>query len=295
MIGCEICEDWFHGNCISIDKSEEPLIDKYICPNCEAQGKGTTVWLRKCRLEGCKVPALAAVKGTKGAMGFGGSKYCSEEHGIEFFRTRLLHLDDETLSKRQLKTIVSTVNGIEEFKSLGEEEPAIPDSTLLQFKTPEDESKLSDLRLEREKISRKREILHLRQSFLSLAIEKAKQLNSDIKLLAPVPTGKSKVKTKEICAFDPRFSLDDVEFLEWSVSPEGKKVLSERRIEDSMYCDTEKRRCRHHGWQGLRGEDIITGEQLLAGQLDEIARQEKIIRYPVVRRWLMVGRDRRLG
>jgi len=289
MIGCEICEDWFHGTCVSIDKSDEPLIDKYICPNCETRGKGKTVWLRKCRLEGCKLPAIPFVGGARGTKNPKGSKYCSEEHGIEFFRRRSLHLPDETLTKQQLKTILDTVKGVEEFKSLGDTEPSIPDTVLMQYKTPEDETKFGDLRLEREKVSRKLEILHLRQSFLHLAVEKAKQLNSDLKLSVPQQLSTSKAKTKskpkEICAFDFRLSLDDVEFLEWSVSPEGKRILSERRVDDEGYCDGEKRRCRHSGWQGLRGEDILTGESLLTGQLEDIARQETIIRYKVFELW----------
>ena len=88
MINCEICNDWFHGTCVSLEESDEPLIDCYICPICTAKGKGKTSWIRKCRLDGCKNPAIQAVKGNRGGgKGARGSKYCSDEHAIEFFKT----------------------------------------------------------------------------------------------------------------------------------------------------------------------------------------------------------------
>jgi len=283
MIGCETCEDWFHGSCVHIDESDEPLIDKYICPTCEEKGKGKTVWLRKCRLPGCKKPAIAPVRGTKGVKGTKGSKYCCDEHGVQFFKSRLNKLDPETLTKPQLKAVLGAMKGIEEFKVLGDVEPTIPESVLAKFRTPEDDSRLTDLRLEREKISRKIEIVELRRSFLHLVVEKAKQLNADLKSAVPqqlaVGKNKTKSKAKEICGFDDRLSLDDAEFLEWSASPEGKVIFTEKIIEDDKQCDNEKRRCRHVGWQALRGEDILMEESLLRSQLEGIALQEKLIKF----------------
>ena len=281
MIGCEICEDWFHGTCVHVDESDEPLIDKYACPNCEAQGKGKTVWLRKCRLPGCKKPAIAIVRGSKGVKGTRGSKYCCDEHGLLFFKNRLNNLDPEIMTKEQLRSLVSAMKGVDEFKVLGDTEPTISDSVLARFKTPEDDSKLADLRLEREKLARQLELVELRRTFLHLAVEKAKQLNADLKNAIPqqLTVGKNKPKAKEICGFDDRLSFDDAEFLEWSVSPEGKRIFAELRIDDDRHCDTEKRRCRHAGWQGLRGEDILMEESLLRSQLDGITKQEKIIKY----------------
>ncbi|PGH18093.1 hypothetical protein AJ79_00721 [Helicocarpus griseus UAMH5409] len=78
MIGCDGgCEDWFHGKCVKINQEDADLIDKYICPACEAKHGTHTTWKRMCRLSGCRQPARV----------FGGgvpSKYCSDEHGREF-------------------------------------------------------------------------------------------------------------------------------------------------------------------------------------------------------------------
>ena len=282
MINCEVCNDWFHGTCISLEESDEQLIDTYICLICTAKGKGKTSWIRKCRLDGCKKPAIQAVKGSRaGGKGLKGSKYCSDEHAIQFFKTKLNDLDTESLTKQQLKAILTGIGSVDEFKVLGDNEPIVPDSVLWKYKSADDDSNLADLRLEREKISRKMEIVQLRQTFLHLVVEKTKQLNADLKSALPqqLAVGKSKPKAKEICGYDERLSLDDAEFLEWTASDEGKHIFNERRIDGGGECNMEKRRCRHFGWQALRGEDILMEESLLTSQLDGISRQETVIKY----------------
>jgi len=281
MINCEICNDWFHGRCVSLEESDEPLIDNYVCPPCTAEGKGKTTWIRKCRLDGCKIPAIQAVKPSKTDKGTDGSKYCSDEHARLFFQQKLNSLHTETLTKETLKALVDVVQSVDQFKVLGAEEPPIPDTLLSQFRNPEDESRLADLRLEREKIARKLEIVSLRQQFLHFVVEKTKTTNADLKASQPTaPTGKSKTKPRELCGYDDRLSLDDAEFLEWSSSEPGKRVFAERKVEEErLNCAIEKRRCRHVGWQQLRGEDIFMEESLLRDQLDAIQKEENWIRY----------------
>lgn len=82
MIACDGgCDDWFHGRCVGMDEKDGKLIDKYICPNCTSLGThGQTLWKPMCRLETCRKPAR--VDGPEF------SKYCSDEHGAEFMRTR---------------------------------------------------------------------------------------------------------------------------------------------------------------------------------------------------------------
>ncbi|KAJ9232286.1 hypothetical protein DTO169E5_7588 [Paecilomyces variotii] len=86
MIGCDGgCEDWFHGKCVNIDPRDADLIDKYICPNCQEQGKGNTTWKPMCRLPECRKPARI----TKQVL----SKYCCDDHGREFMRLKTQHLN----------------------------------------------------------------------------------------------------------------------------------------------------------------------------------------------------------
>lgn len=78
MIACDGgCDDWFHGSCVNIEEQDDGLIDKYICPNCEAKGQGHTTWKPMCRDGGCRRPAWVNEKLV--------SKYCSDECGRELF------------------------------------------------------------------------------------------------------------------------------------------------------------------------------------------------------------------
>lgn len=34
MIACDRCDEWFHGECISIDERDSEFIDLYFCDDC---------------------------------------------------------------------------------------------------------------------------------------------------------------------------------------------------------------------------------------------------------------------
>ena len=54
MICCENCEDWFHGECINLNKDiGESLIEKFVCPNCTDR-KIYTLYKKTCALGGCR-------------------------------------------------------------------------------------------------------------------------------------------------------------------------------------------------------------------------------------------------
>lgn len=58
MIACDRCEDWFHGECIGMDKhTGEKLVQKYICPNCTDGGRYATHYKKMCSLSDCVEPA----------------------------------------------------------------------------------------------------------------------------------------------------------------------------------------------------------------------------------------------
>lgn len=47
MIGCDGgCDDWFHGPCVGMQQSKGDLVERFVCPNCEASGRGKTTWKR---------------------------------------------------------------------------------------------------------------------------------------------------------------------------------------------------------------------------------------------------------
>lgn len=34
-IGCDTCQDWFHGTCVNVTKAQADRMDTYICPRCK--------------------------------------------------------------------------------------------------------------------------------------------------------------------------------------------------------------------------------------------------------------------
>lgn len=157
MIGCEACDDWFHGRCVNLKKEEhEMLLAKFICPNCTESGRGHTTWKPMCRRDGCSRPAapITEVKIIDGKQIEvpGRSKYCSDECGINFFKNviaavsrsngpakrrsqykrRTIASDDDlseddyeppprggVLRARDLKSLVSAADTVEMFYGLG--------------------------------------------------------------------------------------------------------------------------------------------------------------------------------
>lgn len=101
MIACDGgCDDWFHGRCVEMDEKDGKLIDKYICPNCTSAGRGHTLWKPMCRLSTCRKPArVDAAKR---------SKYCSEEHGVEFMRQMAFNGEPPSSPKKPLLTASAT-------------------------------------------------------------------------------------------------------------------------------------------------------------------------------------------
>ncbi|OAL75138.1 hypothetical protein A7D00_0736 [Trichophyton violaceum] len=133
MIACDGgCEDWFHGRCMNIDPKDADLIDKYICPTCETKSPLRTTWKPMCRLRECRQPARVDAKPP--------SKYCSDEHGIDYMKQAMSRGSrqpsssaDEQSNRRckneasrggilnlgELKSVVSKVDSADQFRKLG--------------------------------------------------------------------------------------------------------------------------------------------------------------------------------
>ena len=35
MVGCDQCNDWFHGDCVGLTEEAASELEEYICPRCE--------------------------------------------------------------------------------------------------------------------------------------------------------------------------------------------------------------------------------------------------------------------
>lgn len=89
MISCDVCEDWFHGECVSIDKTiGEALIQRYVCPLCtDDKGINVTRYKKTCSLEGCVNPARIYDENKKGVSAAAGSYsvFCSDKHAEDWW------------------------------------------------------------------------------------------------------------------------------------------------------------------------------------------------------------------
>lgn len=110
MIACDRCEDWFHGDCIGMDKyTGENLVQRYICPNCTDGRLRVTRYKKTCALHRCDRPARMYGN----AAGEEASIFCSEEH-CQLWWEQLVG----TLPKKRTGALYGDVLTQEEFMGL---------------------------------------------------------------------------------------------------------------------------------------------------------------------------------
>lgn len=51
MIGCDYCEEWYHGDCIDITEEESRFIKKFFCPKCRQRDPSLTIKYKQKKLE----------------------------------------------------------------------------------------------------------------------------------------------------------------------------------------------------------------------------------------------------
>ncbi|EWC44044.1 hypothetical protein DRE_01396 [Drechslerella stenobrocha 248] len=241
MIGCDGCDDWFHGECVQFQADDEDLVDQYFCPNCQEKGLGPTTWKRKCRLPSCRSPA--AVTNTPP------SKYCSPEHGLEFFRSKQRLAE---YSPGELSAVVGAVHDAASFQKLGDNVTA-PESPTVRAKIEtlllRDAEILEPMK---KAVSRRQTRLETRSRYISMVKDRQKRVADELRGEADqTPKG-----IKELCAFDIRLALDDDEFADWCDGEEGKAVFLNGHI-DGREGLCMKRKCeKHKYWLRIAMEDL---------------------------------------
>jgi len=38
MVGCDLCDQWYHGTCVGVTKDEANDMERYVCPRCKEKG-----------------------------------------------------------------------------------------------------------------------------------------------------------------------------------------------------------------------------------------------------------------
>jgi COMPASS component SPP1 len=250
MIGCDgTCDDWYHGKCVGIEERDKHLIDKYICPACTKAGFGKTSWKRMCRRHGCRQPAKVG-KGKNQ-----GSKYCSDECGVMYFREMVARtrnredtvknrasrrkgsiaerpsVEDDlgarggVLAAGEVKSLLNTSKTAEDFNKLGEgvlSPPATPDG--------KDPNNLSNGDTSDYTGSESTALTHI--STQKEEARRRHQLLKDrmkfvtmAKQAASRTATEKELKPKEYCGYDPRLEWTEAEFASWRDSAVGKQAF----------------------------------------------------------------------
>ena len=212
-----------------------------------------------CRLEGCRNAARAG--------GPNPSKYCCDEHGIQFMRQVVMnraqkdssdapakkrrkenytdhignedeqeppHLRGGYLLPVEIKRIIGTVNEIGEFKHFGDIVPVPADTSDAAISDTNMDSKPSpaysaDEKEQLEKISSRR--TRLRNQLESL--DDREHFLAMVKTRAKSVLDELKKKEKnmkDICGFDRRLRWSDEDFDNWRLSQVGKEALKSRLL-----------------------------------------------------------------
>ena len=264
MIGCDGgCEDWFHGKCVDMQQADEDLVDKYICPNCQAKGNVVTTWKPMCRRGGCRKPARLK----RGAE----SKYCSDACGVAFMRGKLASADEGGILQKETKTdtsmtdnsgeedfdigplggpirpfevkgLVDAVTNVSEFRRLGSADLLTPPpsaspegdqsakdvSPTLGDVVSREETRLAEIAARKGALRERRALLKDRERFVVMAKERAQKTAA-------------KPKIKDQCGYDDRLSWDEMTLADWLKSGEGKDRFTRGTLDSADEEDDGKR------------------------------------------------------
>ncbi|KAK7205238.1 hypothetical protein BZA70DRAFT_279378 [Myxozyma melibiosi] len=260
MVGCDFCDDWFHGKCVGVAEEDGELIESYCCPNCAKKSLGQTSWKRKCLLPSCRKPALFDKTNKSSAQR---SKYCSPEHGVEWFKLNIdVHTrgssssksspsttDDgyrnQPISPAELAAVVKSAGSLSRFKLLGEfiQLPDPPSSVSASAPASSASSPaptpkpLSSLFLSSSTTSapldeeRGLYLAEERRVLSNLAAER-REINQALQYIENKAAYIDFIKLrasaqKTICGFDRKLVWDDAEWQAWCDSQEGQRALRE--------------------------------------------------------------------
>ncbi|PKS09544.1 hypothetical protein jhhlp_004161 [Lomentospora prolificans] len=302
MICCEKCEDWFHGECVNLDKEiGETLVERFICPNCSDGRRYVTRYKKMCSLAGCKKPArIYDVKDT--------SVFCSDEHGHQWWEKMVSSLPrkmdvppsaGDTLTQEDFMALLSsTLGGVDESTGTWKlsKHPFIRQPGLVRQFTgkPDEEVRNGDIPLKY--LSEEEELfVHASASDRYMLAEEIVQCKKMLQLLdmandrhkAAVAAGRF---SSDICGYDSRLDTVAVQapFVAFTKTEEGKAIFKSGKLgdptgsndEDSLVRGMcEKKRCKpHHGWYNMLSRTVRAQIKNLAAQAKERLDEENDVK-----------------
>ncbi|KAM0426203.1 hypothetical protein ACHAPT_008553 [Fusarium lateritium] len=297
MIFCENCEDWFHGECINMNKDiGESLIEKFICPNCTTSDL-MTLYKKTCALTGCRRPARLAQDEQ--------SVFCSNEHAQTWWERMVAKLpktrgkggvNDQLVQEEFMALLDSGLSGVDEEglwrlvkTPFSEERPHGEDEKEQDNKedaskhlSEEEKEFLENAAKARFHLAEETLLCHKMLTLLDLAHSRRQ---------GAISSGHFK---EDICGYDQR--LDTISardsFAAFAKSPEGEAIFKASKLGDPLGEDDEvrgmceRKRCKiHSGWYKMLSLGIKYQIREMASQAGEVGEEEKVVRRAAEERW----------
>ncbi|RUO95497.1 hypothetical protein BC936DRAFT_143904, partial [Jimgerdemannia flammicorona] len=270
MIGCDGCDQWFHGECVGVSESESELVDMYYCPDCTDKGHQSS-WKTKCANPACNKPALLPQ-----------GKYCTRACGMIVAHARL------TQSEAKRRAILGESNYHGHARS-----------GLVSAADMDDRKRLIQVREQQGKVRRAIELIERRTRFLKKVVRRAMVMraggeNGVPVTVSPQKTTKSKGKGKKgaggeedgaLCGFDFRLVWDDGKWRDGDENFDGSDDdlsdvdMSEDGKKSGRVCRDPKKKCgKHVGWQKLKMLEVEQEKGIQTHLLTKLGKEEKQIK-----------------
>ncbi|KAI9276294.1 hypothetical protein BY458DRAFT_506232 [Sporodiniella umbellata] len=226
MIACDVCDDWFHGECISIKEIESEFVDLYICHKCSKATNKCTSWKPKCSNPACS--KAARISSNLGHL----SKYCSSICGIQVARARLELLE---IKKRN---------------STRAHLPSIPELTINKLRhsrinscaDKEDRDRLIQIQDEKKAIRVSVDVLRKKSRFVELLIQKRPFTEED----EEIP-----------CGFDSRLVWTNKTWINISSVPTMDATMQINVESNEPFNICQRLKCiKHRQWQKISLTEI---------------------------------------
>ncbi|KAL2256572.1 hypothetical protein VTK26DRAFT_1467 [Humicola hyalothermophila] len=241
MISCDRCEDWFHGECVGMDKhTGENLVQKYICPNCTDGGRYTTRYKKMCSLSGCQNPARIYDSVRP-------SIFCSSEHCQAWWEQLIGTLprtkgdtaaDGDHLTQSEFMGLLDAQNPLEQSPHDSKDLAASPwklgkrpfetppdfwdHPSSIAALTPEEQQSLTQSAADRYQLGEEIVLCKKMLQLIDMALSRRE---------AAIAAGRG--TAKDFCGYD--FRLDTVgtthQFALFLASPEGEAIFKSGRLD----------------------------------------------------------------
>ncbi|KAG6141388.1 hypothetical protein E4U38_006784 [Claviceps purpurea] len=323
MICCEGCEDWFHGECIKLNKDiGEHLIEKFICPNCTTE-ELATIYKKTCALNACRKAARLTQSEA--------SAFCSNEHAQTWWERMVSRLPkaksrkglDDQLAQEEFMALLNS--NLEAIDAAGlwtlAKAPFSDTNAHATNGAKHGESALLGTRRDLHHTASMLTTLaspmtsdgplfkilsHEENEFLDHTAQARLQLNEETvlchKMFTLIELAQQRRRAaidaghfaEDICGYDSRLdvvSARDV-FSAFVHSPEGEEVFRQSMLADPLGEDDavrgmcDRKRCKaHSGWQKTLALGIKHHIREMADEIAAMEDEENIVRAAAEERW----------